>query len=237
MIYGIETYTAQNQRDRQEDRFAVYAALVPYHLQIAVVDGMGGHADGDKAAEEVAAMLPLNYEPKDLADHFKMANDQMVHRIFGRMPRFSEGTRRGAAAVFLFVGLQNEARIVWVGDCRAFLWRQNTLSDLTYDHTAMGQAFRDGKLATAEKLMVYDTSGVPLASCFGMPRDIAVGVAPLTLEKGDTILLVTDGVYGYETFRQEVRELLADGKGAEAIVKAAMRATTDNATAVLVRCR
>lgn len=51
------------------------------------------------------------------------------------------------------------------------------------------------------------------------------------------ILLVTDGVYGYSTFRQEVRELLADGKGAEAIVKAAMQATTDNATAVLVRCR
>ncbi|MBN3033266.1 MAG: hypothetical protein JW873_04145 [Candidatus Saganbacteria bacterium] len=125
--------------DLSEDGFALFRKtgwFRPREEMLALlVDGMGGHGDGEKAAHcALAAMM------KKFAGQFDFltalaAAEQMIaeEKAAGRMHDEAD-TTAGTTVVGVQIGLANRpAKLVHIGDSRAYLFRRNELCMLTLD--------------------------------------------------------------------------------------------------------
>lgn len=116
----ITTASSQGPRSYQEDRFLVADNLV------AVSDGIGGHLNGDLAAQAIVDALQTIDEasPESVSKTLSSVNAEIC----------KEGDRRGATVVVAYLEEKN-LHVDWCGDSRAYLWRKSTgLTCLTKDH-------------------------------------------------------------------------------------------------------
>ena len=127
-------------RKTNEDTYVVQPPL------FAVCDGMGGAQAGEVAsglaaetlAREVAAGRPLG-------EAAEAANSA----VFARASRNAEQSGMGTTLTALVLGA-DEARFAHIGDSRAYLLRGERLSQLTDDHSLVGEMVREGRLTPQE---------------------------------------------------------------------------------------
>ena len=81
-----------------------------------------------------------------------------------------------------------------VGDSRAYLLRDGRLSQLTRDHSWVGDMVARG-LLTPEQAAVHPRRSV-LTRALGVSEFVQVDVTRVSLRQGDRILLCSDGLYG-----------------------------------------
>ena len=85
---------------------------------------------------------------------------------------------------------------VWighVGDSRAYLIREGELSQLTDDHSLVGELVRSGKLAPEEAETHPQRSVITRA--LGTDPDVDVDTITIETRSGDLFLLCSDGLY------------------------------------------
>jgi len=208
----------------------------------AVADGLGGHQGGEVASatavEPLAALDGRDFaEPAEaaqaLAAAIREANSAILDRAAGDPALWGMGTTVTAAAVAgdRFLALAH------VGDSRAYLLRAGALGQLTTDHTVVGELVRRGRLSP-EQAAVHPERSI-LTRAVGLDPGITVDTPdPLELERGDRVLLCSDGLT--ETVRDDrIATLLAEHEdGHEAcrgLIDAANAAGgPDNITVVLL---
>ncbi len=104
-----------------------------------VVDGMGGHAAGEIAAETARSAIldSLEQRTADLQSDIRRAIAQANNRIFDLAETNAEW--RGMACVLTLVLVDSES-ISWghVGDSRLYIFREGKLCKLTSDHSPVG---------------------------------------------------------------------------------------------------
>ena len=112
-----------------------------------VADGMGGHEHGEWAsaiiAETLAAVaLPTGFDGASLAVAAALHRANAV--IFAEAQ--ARGVQMGSTAVALLV---RDARfaVLWVGDSRAYLYRDGRLVRLSHDHTQVQELIDRGLLS------------------------------------------------------------------------------------------
>lgn len=217
------------RRTEMQDRSALLMLARPDHkgLEVAVVlDGVGGSSGGAVAAsigcevflsELVAAMVRLgNAEPATLlAQAVHAANRTVLAGGHRDRPRL------GMASTVVTAALQGDnLTVVWAGDSRCGVCRKNRLAWLTTDHTGPCGGVREH---------------------LGKQDGLSVDACTLDLEPGDTVVLVTDGVYGpLDSDRiasvLDVSEEPASTNTAEQLVTCALEAgSRDNLTAIVYR--
>lgn len=231
-------------REENQDRVAI--AIGEGTVFLAVVDGMGGHADGARAAEvAIRTMVGEFWE----ASRPLFDPEGFLHLTIGRAHE---------AVVALGRGLPPEIRpratccacivqgssTYWahVGDSRIYQLRGGAIVDRTRDHSHVEVLLRSGRITEREAL------GHPMRNfvecCIG--GDPALPEMSLsgrhTLQPGDLVLLCTDGLWSSLTDEQvaslgqppdrSLRESL-DELGARAVQAAAPFA--DNTTAAALR--
>jgi protein phosphatase len=172
---------------------------------LAVADGMGGAEFGEIASMfALRSAFELGFEeikwPMRLTDDEALeilekidAYGDLIHRKMReeieQNPRL-EGMGT-TLTVAVTVGL--DAFIGHVGDSRAYLFRNGTLTQLTRDHT-LAQRFIDAGVFSASSLEARMLSHV-LTNCLGASADpVQVDVAHHRLEYGSRLLLCTDGL-------------------------------------------
>jgi PPM family protein phosphatase len=214
---------------------------------LAVVDGMGGHSDGSRAAETAlkslldsfwAASQPL-FDPLGfLHMALSKAHDDVV-----RMGAALSVDSRPRATTAICLVQEGAAFWAHVGDSRVYHLRQGALVERTRDHSHVELLLRDGKITEDEM------QGHPMRNfvecCLG--GDPAVPEMTLSgrrlLKSGDILLLCTDGVWAnlqdtdiaafYPTAdSQDVRAAL-EGLGRRATQ--ASSPYSDNSTAAVLR--
>ncbi|MDB5999067.1 MAG: serine threonine protein phosphatase, partial [Rhizobacter sp.] len=209
-----------------------------------VSDGMGGHRGGALAAEITVRVLQeqlANIPPgsERFSDHIHQAFQTANREVFStRDPSDPETREMGATAVAL---VSDGARVMvaHVGDSRAYLWRRSHgLRQLTRDHTRV-QSMMDAGLLTPEQAVVHPQASV-LDRAMGHAATVSLDVTDwIELERGDMLMLCSDGLSGYVPDPAIETVLRADGdpqSTTDRLIDCALQAGgKDNVTVQLVR--
>jgi PPM family protein phosphatase len=168
-----------------------------------VADGMGGHAGGEVAAQtavsvaitqtkERAALLRDHPDqaPTILADVIAKAN-QAIHDKVRQEPRL-KGMGTTIVALAILPSPTPVAHIAHLGDSRAYLYRDGSLTQLTRDHTLVEQLMKRGVI-DAESARTYPERHV-LIKALGMGTSLKPELTSCPLSQGDLVLICTDGL-------------------------------------------
>jgi len=168
-----------------------------------VADGMGGYEGGAVASRMVVASfsehlagLAADY-PADIAirEASALANSSIL--AAANAPGSSR-RRMGSTVVVALVqqdAFETRAWIGHVGDSRAYLVRGGVISKLTNDHSRV-QLLISSKLITPEEAGSHPDASV-LTRCLGHHPTVEIDVEAVVLNAGDTLLLCSDGLWGY----------------------------------------
>ncbi|SRR5579864_3804409 len=177
-------------RENNEDRvYADEAAGI-----FLVVDGMGGRAAGEMAAQTAVDVIAryLNESEVDVCEAITAANNE-IYRLAQELEE-----RRGMACVLtLAVAHEDRITVGHVGDSRLYLIWNGTIRKLTSDHSLVGELEDRGKLTEAEAMAhpkrneVFRDVGSRLREA-GDPEFIETKSFPF--RPGAALLLCTDGL-------------------------------------------
>ncbi|MFN4258715.1 MAG: PP2C family protein-serine/threonine phosphatase [Gemmataceae bacterium] len=184
-------------RQVNEDRLLIERKMGLY----AVIDGMGGSADGELAARLVVEHLPLIMR-KHLRGMYSLASPRAEQRIRAALGELSsqihyEGLARSGAlglgaTIVLALAWETEVLIAHLGDSRAYLYRDGELEQLTKDHSPVQALIDRGELNPRDA--IHHPSYGRLTRFLGMPGDAVADVRHLPLLPNDQLLLCSDGL-------------------------------------------
>ncbi len=205
-----------------------------------VADGMGGHAAGEVASRVAVETLvehwtstPFDQPGAALRSAVRAANLAVIDA--------SAAPGRGGMGTTLTALTLNgtEAFIAHVGDTRAYLVRGETCTQLTTDHSRVGEMLRM-KLVTVEQAAVHPARS-QLTKSLGADPLVQVQLVRQPVKSGDVLVLCCDGLWD-AVAGPEMATLVAAGSvgsaGAAArrlVETAVARKAADNVTAVVVR--
>jgi len=164
-----------------------------------VADGVGGAAAGEWAswyAAEKVKFLFYHYQDStaDLGERLQQTIRQASYEIYQRWAQ--SGERQMATTLVAAVIDGDRLTVANVGDSRAYLIRNGQISQLSEDHTTVGEMVRNGLMTEqeAEESPIKNR----LARSLGGDEDVRVYVtSPVQIAMGDKILLCTDGLTRY----------------------------------------
>jgi protein phosphatase len=102
-------------------------------------------------------------------------------------------------------------RLDWVGDSRAYLWRNDELRQLTRDHSFVQELIDLGAITPQDALDHPDRNVVTRAIGIRDLAEVQVDSVHQELRPGDRIILCSDGLYGYLGEPRIVETLRAAG--------------------------
>jgi PPM family protein phosphatase len=181
--------------EKQINEDAVSVIEAPFGVALAVCDGMGGHASGERASraavERVSEVL-RNDAGEPLTQKLAVALERAhadVYALGGELPI---DQRPGSTAVVLALA-GREAFVAHVGDSRAYRVRAKKTERLTRDHSVVEALLAAGAINAAQAEAHPDANRITRA--LGIAPEIEPEVGPPTLvEVGDTFILCSDGL-------------------------------------------
>lgn len=231
---------------REENQDRVTAAVAEHCALLIVVDGMGGHAHGARAAEvtQQVVLEAFWHVPQPLFDpmgflHLTLgrAHEEVV-KLGSQLPM--ENRPRATCAVCIVQ--QHATWWAHVGDSRLYHLRQGGLVARTRDHSHVELLLREG-LITAEQAQVHPMRNF-VECCLGgdpiLPDMTLSRRRPLL--PNDVVMVCTDGMWAGLRDAEIASELGAPGIALrEKLVELAERAVTrtgaasDNTSAAALR--
>lgn len=216
--------------------------MIPEQGVFVVADGMGGHAAGEVASEMAVQAIAKDLEgivgrsDAEAAHMMRLAIHQANASIFRRTIEEPEKRGMGTTATALVVN-QGRYMIGQVGDSRAYLLRDGTLTQLTKDHSYVQEQVDAGYL-TAEQARTHPYSNV-ITRCVGANSDVVPDIYVGTLKTGDLFLLASDGLTGMledEDLHRILAENHTPAHSVDILVaEGNRRGGLDNITAIVVR--
>lgn len=216
--------------------------MVPDRGIFVVADGMGGHAAG-----EVASDMAVHYVARELDSLRGLTDEQVAERMRGAIRTangaifqrtLTEHDKRGMGTTVTALTLY-EARFLvgQVGDSRAYLLRDNKLSQLTKDHSYVQEQVDAGYL-TPEQARTHPYSNV-ITRCVGANSEVMPDIYVGTVKPRDVFLLASDGLTGmledYQLAELLSPERMPEDEVDALIAEANRHGGLDNITAVIVR--
>jgi len=208
-----------------------------------VVDGLGGHAAGEKAAEVAVDVIrtELASQDGDIRQSIRAAIATANNRIAG-LAAAHEAWHGMACVLTLAVIHEDKVVVGHVGDSRLYLIWNGSIRKLTSDHSPVGEREDRGEL-TEQEAMQHPRRNEVFRDVGSRPRnaedDEFVEMKEFLFKPDAALLLCSDGLSDLVT-SAEMREVIERYDGdAEAVsrdlVDAANRAGgADNITAIFV---
>ncbi|QDV49228.1 PP2C family protein-serine/threonine phosphatase [Gimesia fumaroli] len=238
--YGKVSITG-NFRENNEDNYYVD----PANKYFLVADGMGGQCAGEKASQLAIELIPqkldelIRFEDSQ-TDNVVPAIDEAVSHANVEIMALGEldpNCRSMGTTIVFAIQVGGKFFIGGVGDSRVYLLRNNSLHQLTTDHS-LTQALVDAGTITEEEALTHRYKNV-LYRYLGT-KDGSAGTQARQLEPSpkDRIILCSDGVTDGIS-DEKLKELLGQSddpqQTAEEIVKAAQEGgSKDNITCIVL---
>ena len=129
------------------------------------------------------------------------------------------------------------ALVANVGDSRGYLFRANTLHQITKDHSLVAKMVEQNRI-TKEEARVHPHSNILLRTV-GTDKNIPIDIFRVELQKDDVILLCSDGLWG-EVEDEKLQQTMQQNPDLNKACRALLRAShlgggRDNCTIILVR--
>jgi protein phosphatase len=223
-------------RVRKDNQDSGYAG--PWLL--AVCDGVGGAARGDLASSTAVQQLrnlDVEPQPEHTAEELVGLVAGALHRAHDRIAELVDhdpalSSTSTTATVGLFDGEQ--LAVGHVGDSRAYLFREQGLTQLTHDHTFVQTLIDDGRITETEARF-HPHRNLILKAIDGQ-REAEPDLFVVPLQAGDRLMLCSDGVCGVLDDGR-IADVLAGGSAdyaAVELVRASLEAgSSDNVTCIV----
>ncbi len=170
-----------------------------------VADGMGGHRAGEIASRTVNKIVTEKVLHAEVIPGLAFATRKLdetpasvltsavkeANRILYDLAQ-KQGSDMGTTLTAALI-IGDTATIANVGDSRTYLWRHGTLRQVTRDHSLVASLVQAGMLKPEEarghpqRSQIYRTLGVK--------PDVEVDIFSETLQRGDRLLLCSDGLW------------------------------------------
>jgi len=182
---------------------------------MGVCDGMGGAAAGEIASQLAVDIIFERLLQGDApTEHDELAR-RLVHavedagiRIFNEAR--ADRTRRGMGTTATIAALVDSRLFVaQVGDSRAYVLRAERLVQVSRDQSLVNQLIEAGQL-TEEEAETFEHNNIILQA-LGTAETVQVDLTYVDLERGDRLLLCSDGLSGMVR-TDELREVLTTHK-------------------------
>ena len=231
-----------NIRENNED--VLYSSAEPVGSLpnlFLVADGMGGHKAGEIASGsakrfflEYINMTPCsNGELLDyIAEAVKHANKSVYDLSLSDPAYYGMGTTLSVCVI-----ADDKVLIAHVGDSRIYLSKNDTLMQLTNDHTFVGEMVRAGQFSKEEAQR--HPSKNALTRALGVERYVSADAPIASVESEDVLLLCSDGLSNMVS-DNEISEILRSNldvqdKADELIERAKKNGGIDNITVVVIQ--
>lgn len=203
-----------------------------------VADGMGGHMAGE-IASRMAVKTVADYLQKNTADPLPALHEAVAtaNQLIYQSSQ-NDDSRQGMGTTLTAAwAVQGKIYLAHVGDSRAYLIRSGNLTQLTSDHSYVGELMRNGTL-TAEQALHHPRRNI-LMRAVGTAPQVEVELRQINLQPADWLLLCTDGLTNLLS-GEEILNVALGGETPEQIVNeltdlAFARGASDNLTIVLVQ--
>ena len=106
--------------------------------------------------------------------------------------------------------------LVNVGDSRAYLFREGSLTHVTEDHSLTAELIERGELRVEEATQ-HPYYGI-LTRALGVGSDVDIDRTMLVVEEGDRIVLCSDGLFN-ELSDEEIRGALEGDEGVATMIE------------------
>lgn len=176
-------------RRSNEDSIGLFQELNLY----IVADGMGGHAAGEIASqlavEHVSQYFqssPIEEKPK-LAEAIAHANRKIFEKSVDDPALGGMGT-----TIVAVLATDEKLSIAFVGDSRVYLHQNESILQLTHDHSLVNQYIKKGLIAP-EAAETHPQKHV-LSRALGTTPEVEVETFTRTPAPGDIYLLCSDGL-------------------------------------------
>lgn len=246
--YQVANLQGIGTRERQEDSFTFVNALDEqlYNdcgLMFAVCDGMGGMKGGKIASETAINSLRNFFAGMDRSGKIAKQLKESIFTASEEVERFLDGD--GGSTVVVGVIFHEQLYFASLGDSGLYLKRDEKLYRLNIEQNICHQRYlehiRDGIFDP--KACREDPESEALVQFLGMPviSDVDCSVRPMYLQKGDVLLVCSDGVDGVLK-DDEILDALCYQSGQEACRQIEQRIVEhaapnqDNYTALIIKC-
>jgi len=200
----------------------------------SVADGMGGAPGGLLASTLAIALIQVAFtgsSADELAAGVRAANRAIWEQAKDDDKLAGMGTTICAIALIA----DGRLAVVNVGDSRAYLAHDGTLTQLTQDHSMTGELVRRGEL-TEEAALLHPQRSV-LTRALGVGPDVELDRAVYPAVAGDRLLVCTDGLFN-EVSGAEIDAAMSAAKDlqvtADQLVELALsRGARDNVSVVV----
>lgn len=190
--YAIGSDTGISRALNEDSAFASPRLLV-------VADGMGGHAHGEVASAVTVGALA------ELDEHLSRADPGTIDPLAALASGAAEAMRRltdlanhdddltgMGSTLTALLWLGGQVTLAHVGDSRGYLVRDDTLSQLTRDHTLVQSLVDDGRI-TQEEAAVHPRRSM-LMRTLQAGSSAETDLSTHTAVAGDRYLLCSDGL-------------------------------------------
>jgi len=221
-------------RKTQEDSFG-YSNIISSNeiskkgVLAVLADGMGGLSHGKQISEYAVSAAIRMFESFDYTLQFPQQLENMVMKINNQISENFWANGQSNAGSTLVAAFFYKTKFYWVsvGDSRIYILRNGGLYQVNEDHDYLNELLvkymnGDSSLDIAKNHMQKDS----LTSYIGNERlpYIDNNKRGLSLQKNDTIILCSDGIYNSISSSEFILQLLNDPQPAvEKIVKSIVK--------------
>lgn len=237
----IKYLVDRGQKRKSNQDFAAIFTNEKHQTLAIVADGMGGHLAGDVASKMATTELGESFQQtafhssEEATRWFIQTLQKVNEDIFQKGQSDSDFFGMGTTIVAVVV-FEDEFVLAHVGDSRAYLLKENTLRQITVDHSLVQELVNEGEI-TQEMARVHPRKNVVTRSV-GMPGTLEVDVLAVNYTKPEELLLCSDGLTNMVE-DSEILEILqtlptTEEKVATLVEKANAAGGLDNITVLLI---
>jgi PPM family protein phosphatase len=209
MKFTIYQNSRQGPRQYNQDRLAY--SYSKDALLLVLADGMGGHRNGEIAAQlavktltdafQRLAVPALSSPAKFLIEHV-----QQVHDMIENVTQTEDLIESPRTTIVAAIIQRGYLYCTHVGDSRLYHFRNGHLLFRTEDHSVVQSLYKKGMISKEE--MATHPYKNKIYNCLGGETPPQIDLADRhELFEGDTVLLCTDGVWGVIS-DQQIKEII-----------------------------
>ncbi|MFB0535877.1 MAG: Stp1/IreP family PP2C-type Ser/Thr phosphatase [Anaerolineae bacterium] len=203
----------------------------------AVADGMGGHAAGEVASQQAVSALFEKYYASpsaEIIERMKEAIETANAEVHAQASL--DHAKAGMGTTLVAAVLQNdELYVANVGDSRAYLVREQSIEQVTRDHSWVNEQVQAG-IITEQEAREHLYRNI-ITRSLGTKPEVDIDFFQRKLQPGDVLVLCCDGLSN-EVEDDEIARIVSTNSAQKATQKLIdlvnQRGGPDNVTAVVV---